>query len=235
MSDILDRVRRLLALSKSGNSNEAAAAAAAANRLIDKYRLSEIDLEISGSTAEPVEEDVDYIYETGRTTPWKMRLMGVLVQHYGLAHWNDNHYPQGRKVSRFRLIGRKSDITIAKYMFTWLVTECQRLADLEAKGNGRVYVESFCQGFVVGIADQLKASRSEIQKESTSAAIVKMDGRVAEATDWMRQHRTNLVYGKSSSHVRLDQTGLASGKSKGAAFHLGASLTSASGTKMLNR
>lgn len=40
MQNIIDKVRKLLALSKSDNANEAAVAAAKANDLIDQYRLS---------------------------------------------------------------------------------------------------------------------------------------------------------------------------------------------------
>lgn len=221
-SEVIEKVQKLLALTQSSNANEAAVAAAAADRLIAKYRLSQVDLELTGSLSESIEEDVDYIYETGRTTPWKVSLLGILVAHYGLAHFNDNYFPQGRKVSRFRLIGRKSDMAYAKYMFAWLVSECQRFADTEAKGKGygRVYVESFCQGFVNGIAKQLQANKQVAEQDSSSAALVKLNARGEEAKVWMDHHH-NLVYGKSKSYTRVDQFGLERGLSRGENFHLG--------------
>jgi hypothetical protein len=96
-----------------------------------------------------------------------------------LAFFNHISYAEGRKVSRFRLLGRKSDITLAKYMFSWLVSECSRLSDIEAKGRGHIYVASYCHGFVKGIADQLSISRRDISKDATSAALVKLDARGA--------------------------------------------------------
>lgn len=132
---IIEKVQKLLALSKSSNANEAAAAANAANKLIDTYRLSEADLECMADAGEPIEEDSEYIYESGKVTPWKTALVSHLVKHYGCVHWNDTSYATGRQVSRYRLVGRRSDIGITKYMFAYLSAECQRLAAIEAKGK----------------------------------------------------------------------------------------------------
>lgn len=221
-SDIIEKVQKLLALAASTNANEAAVAVAAADKLIAKYRLSQVDLELIGDTAESIEEDVGYIYETGRLIPWKINLLRLLASHYGLAHFNDNYYPAGRKVSRFRLIGRKSDMSYAKYMFTWLVSECQRYSDIEAKGKGygRVYVESFCQGFVNGIAKQLQVNKHETEQNSSSTAIVKLNARGTEAKSWMDKHH-HLVYGTSKSSSKVDKFGLERGLSRGENFHLG--------------
>jgi len=231
LTSVIDRVQKLLALSKSSNANEAAAAAAAANRLIDQYRLSEADLESTTDSVEPIEEDAGYIYESGRINPWKSQLVSVLIRHYGLAAWNDTDFSTGRQVSRYRLVGRKSDITIAKYMFSWLTTECQRLSDREAKGKGRIYVGSYCLGFVNGVAAQLRLSRTDAQKGASSSAIVKIDSRSEEAEQVMRQlHKLRSKKATSSSHI--DYSAFSAGKNKGESLHLGASLGEG-GTKLL--
>lgn len=234
ISPIVDRVQKLLALSKSDNPNEAAAAAAAANKLIDQYRLSEADLEIQGQAEEPLEEDEGYIYESGKITRWKSNLVMELVSHYGLYVWNDNYWPKGRQVSRYRLVGRKSDITIAKYMFSWLVLECQRLADLYAKGQGRVYVASYCSGFVNGVTEQLKASRKEVQAEASAGALVKINERSELAKLFAKSLHNNLVTRKSYSHGQTDREAFASGQVSGRNIHLGQSL-GAGGAKLLSK
>lgn len=231
LTSVIDRVQKLLALSKSQNANEAANAAAAANRLIDQYRLSEADLESTFQNIEPIEEDEGYIYESGRINPWKSTLVNVLVRHYGLAHWNDADWSTGRQVSRFRLVGRKSDITIAKYMFAWLTAECQRLSDQEAKGKGRIYVGSYCLGFVNGVSTQLRLSRAEVQKDATSAAIVKIGGRSEAAKSFMYSLH-NLRSKRSGGSSHIDHNAFSAGKSKGESLHLGSSL-GAGGTKLL--
>lgn len=231
LSSVIERVQKLLALSKSSNPNEAANAAAAANKLIDQYRLSEADITTEQGETDPLVEDDGYIYETGKITPWKAALVRTLAAHYGVAHYNDNHYPEGRKVSRYKLIGRTSDIQIVRYMFTWLSMECQRLADANAKGLGRVFVASYCEGFVNGIAIQLRASRQEVKQTASSAAIIKLDARLQESQNFMySQH--NLKKSKSYSFSQRDSLAYSAGQQKGQSIHLGAAL-GGSKTKLL--
>jgi hypothetical protein len=235
VSPIIEKVQKLLALSKSSNAHEAANAAGLANKLIDQYRLSAVDLESNlEEELEPIEEDSEYIYESGKITAWKSLLVSILVRHYGCAYWNDTTYTSGRKVSRYRLVGKRSDIGIARYMFSYLTAECSRLAELEAKGCGRVFVGSYCQGFVRGVGEQLKASRVEAQKTATSTSIIKIDARESEATEALYKLHNNLRTVKSSSHAQIDWNAYSMGKTKGQNLHLGASLNSG-GTKALGK
>lgn len=221
---IIEKVQKLLALSKSENIHEAIAAAGAANKLIDEYRLSISDLEVNGQIVEPLEEDQSYIYESGKVTRWKMHMIMHLVKHYGLAIWNDVSYPEGRQVTRYRLVGRKSDITIAKYMFAYLSSECSRLATLQGKGRGRVWIASWCDGFVSGIYDQLKKSRNEVAVTTSNAAMIKIDLRSQEADEFMRQLHNNLRKKGSYSQHQTDYNAFANGLEQGKKIHLGQNL-----------
>jgi hypothetical protein len=225
VSTVVEKVQKLLALSKSANAHEAAAAAGAANRLMDQYRLSEADLEVQGQSEEPIEEDGGYVYESGKVTHWKKILMSVLIKHYGLAHWNDTTYTSGRKVSRYKLVGRKNDITVMKYMFAWLTAECQRLSALEAKGQGRVFVSSYCEGFVNGVATQLALSRADVEKTASNAAIVKIDARAQEASNFLSRLHTNLVFKKTTSYRQTDYAAFSQGKVRGSSLHLGKTIS----------
>ncbi|CAB4196714.1 Domain of unknown function DUF2786 [uncultured Caudovirales phage] len=231
LGSVISKVQKLLTLSKSASPEEAATAAAIANKLIDEYRLSEIDLAVDAGESDPLMEDNGFIYETGRIIPWKKSLVGVLCQHYGVANFNDNDYPNGRLISRFKLLGRKSDIAITRYMFTWLLAECQRLADSEAKGKGRIFVASYCQGFVAGIKAQLAKSRNEARVLASSQAMVKLDSRLDEARAFMYS-KYNLRNAKASSASQIDANAYYSGKSRGDSIHLGA-VIGGSSTKLL--
>lgn len=233
-STIIEKVQKLLALSKSSNMHEAMAAAAAANKLIDQYRLSTADLESEAHIEEPIEEDQGYIYESGKVTAWKYSLMMNLVKHYGLHLWNDCSWATGRQVSRYRLIGRKSDITIAKYMFAWLTSEATRLSTLEGKGRGRVYIASYCQGFIHGVSEQLKLSRGEAEKGASSNAIVHINARSAEAEAFLKTLRPNLVKKSAPSHSMIHGGAFRQGEEKGRNIHLGSHL-GAGGTKLLGK
>jgi hypothetical protein len=239
ISPIIEKVQKLLALAKSSNAGEAANAAAAANKLIDQYRLSVADLEYKGQAEEPVEEDQSFIYETGKVTRWKVELIDALVKHYGLYVWNDADWSSGRMYTRYRLVGRKSDITIAKYLYSWLSVECQRLVGLYANGQsssrsaGRIYVASYCDGFVAGIKHQLAVSRSEVQKDSTSEALVKINARCGLSKDYAHSiHK--LSESKSYSRHRVNKEAFTNGEISGKNIHLGASMNAVS-SKLLGK
>jgi hypothetical protein len=236
IDNVIDKVRKLLALAgDASNAHEAAAASGLANKLIDEYRLSEADLEVSDEGhSEPIEEDDGYIYESGKVTEWKKMLVRVLAHHYGCAHWNDTSYSGGRKVSRYKLVGKRSDIGLTRFMFTWLSAECSRLSQLEAKGMGRVFIASYCTGFVAGIAEQLSASRVKAQEHATSAAIVKIDERMKDSTQAMYKLNDNLKKVNTRSQAQMNGVAFSAGHQHGTSLHLGATMGSGS-TKHLNK
>lgn len=229
---VILKVKKLLALSNSSNINEAAAAAAAANKLIDQYRLSEADLFSAENENDPIIEDNDPIYETGRITPWKSSLVAVLAKHYGCAVYNSVHYPNGRKASRYKLIGRTNDISITKYMFNWLMLECQRLSENEARGKGKIFAASYCQGFVAGIRQQLNKSREEAKQTASENSIIKINAREQEAIEMMNKLH-NLRNSRVQSSAKFDYDGYSAGKDRGKAIHFGQNMTSGSATRLL--
>jgi hypothetical protein len=231
LQSVIDRVQKLLSLSNSSNANEAANAAAIANKLIDQYRLSEIDLSISNKREEEIIVDDGFIYETGKVTTWKQSLILILAKHYGVANFNDCVYPEGRKITRIKLIGYRNDIEIVRYMARWLINECIRLSTKEAYGKGRVYVTSYCTGFVIGIKEQLNKSRKEIVGDSV--ALVKMDSRYSESNSFMNE-KFRLRRIKTMSHCRIDGIAFGEGKDRGTSIHLGNSLNGGT-TKFLGR
>lgn len=230
ISGIIDKVQKLLALSQSSNANEASAAAAAANRLIDQYRLSEVD--ISSSEEDLIIEDDGFIYETGRIVTWKNFLATTLAKHYGCAIFNMASYNTGRKVSKYKLIGRKSDNDLTRYMFNWLSMECNRLSEKEARGQGRLFAASYCQGFVKGVKQQLITSRNEAKQNATSTSIIKIDAREQEANAFMN-NLYKLKDAKNASAAKIDFRAFDAGMNRGKNIHLGSAISEGSGIKML--
>lgn len=227
---VIAKAKKLLALASSSNANEAAAAAAAANKLIDQYRLSEADLITEEN--DPLIEDDGFIYETGRIVPWKSGLVVVLAKHYGCAVYNSAHYPNGRQVSRYKLVGRNSDINITKYMFNWLMLECQRLSELEARGKGKVFASSYCQGFLAGIRQQLNKSREEAKQNASTNSIIKIDARGKEATEMMNKLH-NLRSKRTQSSMNINYDAYSAGKDRGNSIHLGQHMSAGTNTKLL--
>jgi len=103
-----------------------------------------------------------------------------------------------------------------------------------AAGNGRVFVASWCEGFVSGINEQLKLSRASAQEQATSQAIVHLDNRMNESKAVMYAKHTNLRKSKTNSYRQRDQFGFDAGKHTGSNIHLGSALgSSGKGAKLL--
>jgi hypothetical protein len=240
-TSIIDKIRKLRELSKSDNVNEAATAARMADKLIAEHRISEAELNIAeGSNEKPI-EDTGVLYESARVIQWKSGLACRLAAHYSCAVWNDQArsktldlntgmYSYGNRVSRYRLVGLKSDIEIVNYMFAWLSTEIERLAKKNACGRGMVYRQSYCLGAVSGIREQLRLQKEETrasaQASGHSTALVKLDERAKEADITMNTLHPHLSKErKSSNQGGFDNGAFGAGKEAGKNIHLGKALS----------
>jgi hypothetical protein len=95
-------------------------------------------------------------------------------------------------------------------------------------------VSSYCNGFVNGIAEQLRASRAEIKETSNSTAMIKIDARYDQAKAALYQMHSNLIYKKTHSQSRTNNEAFGMGQQRGVNMHLGANLGSGSG-KLLGK
>lgn len=220
---ILEKICHLKELAGSSNPNEAAAAAAAADRLIQKYRIDETELHMSKASSDFEAEDSDFVlYETGRRIQWKHTLATTLAAHYGCAMWMDSSYSTGRKRTSYRLVGVKSDMDIVNYMFTWLVSEIEMLTKMFCRGLGHVYSQSYCEGAVTGIRDQLHAMKQESsQKYSGTTALACIDQRLDKSRDAMYKLHTDLKKVTIKSKSRFNRSAYDSGVKAGKKIHLG--------------
>ncbi len=232
MQHIIDKVRKLLALSRSSNAHEAASAAAKANQLIDEYRLSVGQLTPDNTDTDPVETASEPLLHSNRVMMWRKSLAIRLASHYGCFVWNS---PRPHAAINYQVAGRKSDIEVLNYMFAYISTECDRITLSTAKGKGRTFAESYRRGFVDGVLSQLDASRQTVAKASNDPqALVKLDDRTQAA----RRHieaSTHLSKGKSVTASRTDSSAFQSGQSAGRSMHLGQSLGASSKTRLLSQ
>lgn len=214
MSDlekIIEKVARLRALSTSSNVHEAIAAAAAAERLIAEYRLSEADLEIDGEESELVEEEV---FQYGHNlSSWKCTLIAGLNKHYGCVGLIRLGKPK-RHIS----FGRKSDIELVKYMFSWLSLEIARLSQGACKGRGKGFSNSFCHGAVCGVLEAMHRESEEQRSHATSTALAVVDARLGQSQEFMTASRGKIKKGMNIGSAR-DANAYHAGKRAGAAIN----------------
>lgn len=134
---IVDRIRKLLALSKhNDNEHEAASAAARAQKLMAEYNL-----EISQVSDAPAAQETTREKRAGMmaaTSDWQVALMGTLAKNYFCMHWTETVLDvrldgKGKMRNRRRhsLIGRAVNILLVSEMYEYLTSTMDRLCPYE--------------------------------------------------------------------------------------------------------
>jgi len=163
---VLTRLRKLLALARSGNPHEASSARAKADEYMARHGLREEDASVEGED-EVVQVSIG---SAGFASPWKFKLATVAARHHGCEALG-LRVGKRRKV---RLVGIRVGVTEAASLFKFLEQEVRRLAGAElrrvlavfrrtspsfARRLARKYVLRFAEGMVDGIAVSLAARR----------------------------------------------------------------------------
>ena len=156
--NIIDRIRKLLAMSKDTSSpHEAAIAARRARALMDAHQVSELDL--STVTDDQFGEEV---FRTGQKT--YNHAIGSLA--LAMARLNDcvaigvNAEGGGKGV---RFSGLLADVSTAILMLSWLRREMYRQAELHVEG--RANRAAFRKGFASGVQQQVKDILAERERD----------------------------------------------------------------------
>jgi hypothetical protein len=162
---VIERVRKLLALAKSDNANEAAIAAARAAEMMETFGLSEA-LVTGAPTKDPIVEAVS-IHTGGRVVHWKGTIAGAAAKAFGARayYWNGGH---------IHLLGRQSAVQAATYTIHYLWREVDRLAGEALRRITAVYdprwsARKFGNSFRLGAANEI-ARRLHEQRDAQKAA-----------------------------------------------------------------
>lgn len=209
--DILEKVRRLLALSQSDNIHEAAVAAKTAQKLMARHNIEAAMLEVGegesslGEVGESIFEEIT----SGRVASWKVRLAHAV----SLANACQSYTRTGGGRTEFIFVGSSADTNAARYLASLLVREVDRLVQVDRKANPwkkghpyRRYWSSFRKGASEAIAEKVREGAKTAREEARERA---------EASDRVSQTSTALVH-VDSALARVDQ------KSQRAADYLSA-------------
>jgi hypothetical protein len=188
--NIRERIRRLLALSESGNVHEAAAAAAKAQELMSKHSIDQAELaEQAGEVDEPLcEEDLQFF--GARIVPWRGLLASSLARANGCdcynQVWRCGDDKRTRAISR--ILGPASAVQAVRYMLAYLEREIGRLVQAE-RAEGRssaAWLNSFRLGasYEIGRRVTVAAAAAKASAAGHGCALARIDrdaSRVAEA------------------------------------------------------
>ena len=136
LESVKRRVKKLLALSKSPNENEAASALRKANDLMADYKL--IAEQFSDYTKAKVKG-------TKRFVRWRVVLANAVENLYATFHYTDH---EGNIV----FIGEELDVFMSTEMYKYLVKTIDRMAKQNIRKNAKY---KYRQSYRAGIASRL--------------------------------------------------------------------------------
>lgn len=136
LESVKRRVKKLLALSKSPNENEAASALRKANELMADYKL----------TAEQFSEYTKAkVKGTKRLVRWRVVLANAVENLYATFHYTDH-------AGNIVFIGEELDVFMSAEMYKYLVKTTDRMAKQNIRKNAKY---KYRQSYRAGIASRL--------------------------------------------------------------------------------
>jgi hypothetical protein len=219
-SEVLAKVRKLLALSKSDNPHEAGVASALATKLLTKHDLSVGELDTPEDDLEDCQEWADPLVSAADAKKWLRVFAHGLCAVFGCYCYQKLDGP-------VVVVGRASNVETVRYLVDWVKVEIERLAKAQ-RGNGRSYIIAYRKGAASIILEAIKAERIETVEAArleAGSSLVAIDNAVAlcaeralEARAWAKAHVPGL---RSKGGSRVNASGYAAGRRDGAGVYGG--------------
>lgn len=161
-SQIIEKVKKLLALGQSDNANERDTALAKANALIAEHQIDMVLVQAAPAVEAILEGTVD----VGSRRPVESKFLSWLLQsHFRVEVVNNWRWQDGRIVLYQSFIGRKSDVEFASWMYSYLTDEFRRRWSYFKESTVAPASErsTFLYGVYQGLDEKLKAEKSEAE------------------------------------------------------------------------
>lgn len=188
INKVLDRVRKLLALSEHTTSEaEAAEAASRATKLMDEYQLSEalVRLDEPNRPAEPIlqNEKLEPDAKTNtKRVAWKETIASAVARDLGVKMYYWTSHKDGRNRTKIHGMGRESAVQTWRYTCQYLWRAVDDLAveawdggqDAAAQASARAWKNAFRVGCASRLAVRISEKRSEaetLRAEAKKAAV----------------------------------------------------------------
>jgi hypothetical protein len=222
-AEVLDRIAKLLALAESSNQHEAQAAMSAAQRLMLRYNIEEVQ-----RNAARVYTHRQIGEPTGRASEAERLLSAVLAEFFfveviRVPVWRPL---EGRRGSVLEVCGTRENVELAEYVYAFLHHTAERLwrehrREHGLKGNtGR---QSFVAGAISGFRNKLRLERGKSQSTGLvwvgDAGLESFFRRRHPSLRWLR-HRSRrgsaeYAHGERAGREIVLHRGVAQGPSGG--------------------
>lgn len=213
---IIDKVRKLLALSTSDSIGEAAAAAAKAQELMEKHSILEAMLaDEKHDTSDPTITS-KVIWNGGKVPTWVLQLAVGIADVNRCKVW----YRAGRRTKGYngyiQAAGTAESLEKMSVLLDWLISETNRLyveekPDVFDRSHGKRWANAFRLGasstIIARLQEAAKQARLEMQRGGPSSEEYRRAIEMADIETLMRLDASRKVYLPAmvqTALVRLD-------------------------------
>lgn len=180
---IVDKIRKLLALSTSSNEHEAALALENANKLLLKYNLEMSDIDEQVNLNNVIE---DTVAESGRIMSWKINLMTSLMD---LNNCRIIIHSVVRGEKKIKAIGRKCNIEVSMAMYDYVLQTMERKLRSERAIDKFSFRLGFSRAIQRKVAEILE-NRNKVDIDPRCTALVVQEKALVRS--FMRDNYKNL-------------------------------------------
>lgn len=204
--DIIERVKKLLALAEDEGATEAEATAAAlmAQRLIAQNDVEQWELHAAA------EEPIEACKSAPARSRWRWHLARVVAPAFRCRYYNNRRYNYQKRENDQRIVfyGYRTDAKAAAITFDFLYKIGCRLAKRASRGKAHGTYNAYVLGYVEGI-------RGELEKQ-TEALMIVVPPKVKEGfevyTANFKDVSTKLSYGGGHDAKEAYDRGVAEGR-----------------------
>lgn len=189
---IREKIKKLLALAASANEAEAELAMLHAQRMMDEYRISVIELD---DAPEKIVKDDLPLLESGRLPGWKQSLCMILCRYNNCKIVKYT----GNRNTRLMIFGKPSDIEHVRYLLAFLVLQLTQYGKIACIGEGHRYADSWYAGAVQGIGAKMFDGRKEATTDLPQFMLVKFNKEMSDVEDFVSTTLGKLRKGTASN------------------------------------
>lgn len=194
LDKVIEQIRHLQSkVGANATIEEVNTALGVADRLMEKYRITQAQVDAKNNTKQSFEKNV--LATLSKRSQWQEIILDALCKTYS-ATW----YMQdiGNRQTQYVVVAFSDDYTIIEYFFMgYLIEEIERLADLHCAGQGHTYAHSWRIGCANAVAakfsairkeraDELKHAQMGEASQETCTAMVLLSRRGDEAEEWKK-------------------------------------------------
>lgn len=160
---IIEKIKKLLSLSESSNSNEAEVAMLKAQELLAKHKLSLKEVQEYKVVNSKIETKRTNI--TFTTAKWKGELAGLIADNFGCYC-----YFKTRGTNSVVFLGREEDVTVSNIVIDYALDFIESVTNrikYSYKRDGlstRGVVNDYAMGFIEGLRDKFDQQKSKNQE-----------------------------------------------------------------------